>query len=137
VSESAQTVVPTTKQYIMATGKQTLELLKSAATVIPVPLLKDAIGVAIKIIEVLEVRGISIRGRFTYNNVVYQEASTIQQKVKELQETIAHLMVTIVANVTVKYEEGSEVVVKAAERIEKDIEDLLRCASYHLTGIYY
>jgi len=42
-------------------------------------------------------------------------------------------MIVIVDNVTVKYEEGSEAVVKAVEGIEKDVKDLLRCASYLLT----
>ena len=56
--ENTRTVVPTTKEYIMATGKQALALLESAASAIPVPLLQDAIGIAIKIIEVCEVRGI-------------------------------------------------------------------------------
>ena len=57
LSENTQAVVPTTKQYIMATGKQALALLQTAARVIPVPLLQDAIGIAMKIIEVCEVRG--------------------------------------------------------------------------------
>jgi hypothetical protein len=64
---------------------------------------------------------------------VYQEASAVQQKVKELQNRVGHIMIVIVNNVTVKYEEGSEVVVKAVEGIEKDVKDLLRCASYTLT----
>ena len=42
--------------YITASGKQVLTLLQSAAAIIPVPLLQDAIGVALKIIEVCEVR---------------------------------------------------------------------------------
>jgi len=42
-------------------------------------------------------------------------------------------MIVIVDNVTVKYEEGSEVVVKAVEGIEKNVKDLLRCAPYLLT----
>jgi hypothetical protein len=37
-------------------------------------------------------------------------------------------MIIIVDNVTVKYREGSEVVVKAAKGIEKDVKDLLRYA---------
>jgi len=41
-------------------------------------------------------------------------------------------MIVIVDNVTVKYEEGSEVVVKVVEGIEKNVKDLLRCASYLL-----
>jgi len=35
-------------------------------------------------------------------------------------------MIIVLDNVTVRYEEGSEVVVKAVKDIEKDIEDLLR-----------
>jgi hypothetical protein len=64
---------------------------------------------------------------------IQQEASAVHQKVKELQERVAHLMIVIVDHVTVKYEEGSEVVVKAVEGIEKDMKELLRCASYTLT----
>ena len=45
-------------KYITASGKQVLTLLQSAAAVIPVPLLQEAIGVAVKIIEVCEVREI-------------------------------------------------------------------------------
>jgi hypothetical protein len=63
----------------------------------------------------------------------YQEASTVHQKVKELQERVGHLMIVLVDNVTVKYEEGSQVVVEAVKGIEKDIKDLLRCASFTLT----
>ena len=48
-------VVPPTAKYITATGKQGLILLQSAATVIPVPLIQEAIKVAIRIIEVCEV----------------------------------------------------------------------------------
>jgi hypothetical protein len=56
LSENNDTAVPTTTEYIMETGKQVLKLLRSAAEVIPVPLLQDAIGVALKIIEVCDVR---------------------------------------------------------------------------------
>ena len=38
----------------MATGKQTLKVLQSAAAFIPVPLIREAVGVALKIIEVCE-----------------------------------------------------------------------------------
>lgn len=55
---NSRSVVPTTTEYIAASGKPALALLQSAAAVIPVPFLKDAIGVALKIIEVCEVRGI-------------------------------------------------------------------------------
>jgi hypothetical protein len=55
VPETPREVVPTTTKYITATGKQTLVLLKSAATLIPIPLIQEAIGAALKIIEVCEV----------------------------------------------------------------------------------
>jgi hypothetical protein len=52
----------------------------------------------------------------------------VQKKLKELQERVAHFMIIIVDTITVKHEEGSEVVVKAMEGIEKDVKELLRCA---------
>jgi len=58
LSENARSVVPTTKDYAMATGKEILTVLQSAASLIPVPFLQEAIGVALKVIEVCEVRRI-------------------------------------------------------------------------------
>jgi hypothetical protein len=80
----------------------------------------------LQVCEVREILRRKVARRFTYD--LYQEASAVQQKVKELQERVGHLMIVIVDNVTVKYEEGSEVVVKAVDGIEKDIKDLLRFA---------
>ena len=40
----------------MATVKEVLTLAQSATSVIPVPFLKEAIGVALKIIQLCEVR---------------------------------------------------------------------------------
>ena len=54
-SENPREVFPSTAKYITATGKQALMLLQSAATLIPVPLIKEAIEVAIKIIELCQV----------------------------------------------------------------------------------
>ena len=45
-------------KYISASGKQVLTLLQSAAAIIPIPMLQEAINVAVKIIEVCEVREI-------------------------------------------------------------------------------
>jgi len=42
-------------EYTTATGKEILTLLQSAAGVMPVPLLQDAIGVAVKIVQACEV----------------------------------------------------------------------------------
>ena len=53
----------------------------------------------------------------------------MEEKIKELQDRVCHLMVVIVDNVTSKNEEGTdEVIVKAAKGIERDISDLLRYA---------
>jgi len=52
----------------------------------------------------------------------------VDQKVKELQERVGHLMVDILHHVTPKNEEGSEeAVVKAVKGIEEDIKRLLKC----------
>ena len=53
--ENSQGVVPTKKDYAMATVKEVLMLSQSAAGVTPVPFLQEAIGVALEIIEVCEV----------------------------------------------------------------------------------
>ena len=64
----------------------------------------------------------------TIDQNYHQEASEVEQKVKELQVTVGNLMIVIVNHVTLKDEEGSkEAVVKTAEGIEQDIEELLRC----------
>ena len=58
----------------MAAGKQTLVALQSAAPFIPVPLIKEAVEVALKIIEVCEVCKISHRkGYKMVNNILLPE----------------------------------------------------------------
>ena len=56
LSENSQSAVPTKTDYAVATVKEVLTLAQSAASMIPVPFLKEAIGVALKIIQVCEVR---------------------------------------------------------------------------------
>jgi hypothetical protein len=75
--ENTLEVVPTKTQYIMASGKQALALLQTAASVIPVPLLQDAIGVAMKIIEVCEVCGNlhRVRKQFTHISIRMHQLS--------------------------------------------------------------
>ena len=48
--------LPTKTDYAITTVKEVLSLAQSAASVTPVPFLKEAIGVALKIIQVCEVR---------------------------------------------------------------------------------
>ena len=64
----------------------------------------------------------------TIDQIIYQEASDVEQKVKELQVRVGNLMIVIVDHVTLKDEEGSkETVMKIAKGIEQDIKELLRC----------
>ena len=56
LSENSQRVVTAKTNYAMATVKEVLTLSQSAASVIPVPFLKEAINVALKIIQLCEVR---------------------------------------------------------------------------------
>ena len=58
----------------------------------------------------------------------HQGASAVEQKVKDLQERVSHLMIDILHHVIPKSEEGNEeAVVKVIKGIEKDIKQLLRC----------
>ena len=54
--ESSQSVVPTKTGYAITTVKEVLSLAQSVASVTPVPFLKEAVGVALKIIQICEVR---------------------------------------------------------------------------------
>ena len=64
----------------------------------------------------------------TIDKIIHQEASNVEQKVKELQVRVGNLMIVIVDHVTVKGEEGSkETVVRITKGIEQDIKELLRC----------
>ena len=56
LSEDSQSAVPTKTDYALATVKEVLTLAQSAASMIPVPFLKEAIGVALKIIQICQVR---------------------------------------------------------------------------------
>ena len=73
-SDNPREIIPTTAQYITATGNQALRLLQTAAPFIPVPLIKEAIDVALKIIEVCEVCKILHRkGCKMLNNTLFPE----------------------------------------------------------------
>ena len=56
LAENSQSIVPTKTDYSVATVKEVLTLSQSAASVIPVPFLKEAITVALKIMQLCEVR---------------------------------------------------------------------------------
>jgi len=59
----------------------------------------------------------------------HQDASAVEQEVKDLQERVSHLMIDILRHVTPKSEEGNDqAVVKVVKGIEEDIKQLLRWA---------
>ena len=52
----------------------------------------------------------------------------VEQKVKELQERVGHLMIVVLHRVTPENEDGSEeAVVTTMKGIEEDIKALVRC----------
>ena len=115
----------------MATGKQTLKVLQSAAAFIPVPLIREAVGVALKIIEVCEEQCevCEIPGYVAKRLTIYycQNTSVVGKKVKELNDRVHHLSVVIVETFKPNNENGSDdVIMKAAKGIEQDITELLR-----------
>ena len=61
-----------------------------------------------------------------FDQILPQEASDVENKVKELQVRVGDLMVVVVNHVTHKDED--EEIVKTAEGIEQDIKELLRCS---------
>ena len=62
------------------------------------------------------------------DQIIHQEASNVEQKVKELQVRVGNFMIVIVDHVTLKDEEGSkDTLMKSAGGIEQDIKELLRC----------
>ena len=65
----------------------------------------------------------------TFDWIFVQEASDVEQKLKELQARVGDLMIVIVNHVTLEDKEGTkDTVVKTTESIEQDIKELLRCA---------
>ncbi|PPQ84114.1 hypothetical protein CVT26_013224, partial [Gymnopilus dilepis] len=106
-SQATRSSVPAAARYLAVTGKEVLTVLQSAAGIVPVPLLQEAIGVALKIIEVCE------------------EGSAVERKVKEIQNRVGHLMIVVVENVTKAEEENTEKANLKPKSIEADIASLL------------
>ena len=52
-------------------------------------------------------------GSMTIDQIIHQEASDVEQKVKELQVRVGNLMIVIVDHVTLKGEEGSKEIGRA------------------------
>jgi hypothetical protein len=47
--------IPSTQEYVLEASKDTLNVLKSAAELVPVPLLKEVLGLGVTIIEICQV----------------------------------------------------------------------------------
>ena len=136
-SKGNEGAVPTVAQYAVASGKEVLTILESAAGVIPVPLLQEAIGVALKIIEVCEVCQachVNALGSDFFCITCDQEGAAVERKVKELQDRVGHLMIVVVENVTKTDGESQEANKQLAKHLEMDIQALLR---YLLTVAIY
>ena len=56
LSKNSQSILPTKTDYAITTVKEVLTLSQTVASVIAVPFLSEAIKVALKIIQVCEVR---------------------------------------------------------------------------------
>jgi hypothetical protein len=69
----------------------------------------------------------AFEGYKAIDQIIHQEASNVEQKVKELQAKVGNLMVVIVDHVTLKDEGSKETAMKTAEGIKQDIKELLRC----------
>jgi len=57
-----------------------------------------------------------------------QDATAVEEKVRELQERVEALMIAIVRNVTAGSEETK--IVAAGKAIENDLKDLLECVIF-------
>ena len=71
----------------------------------------------------------AFEGCMTIDQIIHQDASDVEEKVKELQARVGNLMIVIVDHVTLNKDEGDSkgTVMKTAEGIERDIRELLRC----------
>lgn len=97
---------PSTTEYIYDGGKQTILILKAAAGFIPAPYIKDAIGVALAVIDACE------------------EVTFVEQQVGELKNRVCCLMIAIVNSLHPDDSSDIEKVEKASEDIRSEIEDL-------------
>ena len=71
------------------------------------------------------------------DQIIHQEASDVEEKVKELQVRVGNLMIVIVDHVTLRDEDGSkETAMETAKGFEQDIKELLRCGRLRIMVSY-
>ena len=73
----------------------------------------------------------------TIDQNFHQEASDVEQKVRELQAKVGDVMIVIVDHVTLRDEDGSkETAMETAKGFEQDIKELLRCGRLRMMVAY-
>jgi len=55
-AQQKKSAAPNTQEYVTAGGEEVIKVLQSAAELVPVPLLSNVLGVAIKVIEMCKVK---------------------------------------------------------------------------------
>lgn len=114
---------PSTTEYIYDGGKQTILILKAAAGFIPAPYIKDAIGVALAVIDACEVSALLLF-MSTRALIRQQEVTFVEQQVGELKNRVCCLMIAIVNSLHPDDSSDIKQVEKASEDIRSEIEDL-------------
>ncbi|KAF7333672.1 hypothetical protein MSAN_02410300 [Mycena sanguinolenta] len=105
-SDGEGQVTPTTTQYASETAKEFLKALESMSDPIPVPFLKTFLTVAVKVLEAC------------------QEASAIEENVKELQGRVYNLMLVVINSVPMK-EQASVELRERIEGLQRVLADIL------------
>ncbi|KAJ3514813.1 hypothetical protein NLJ89_g2145 [Agrocybe chaxingu] len=102
---SENRAVPTRAEYLEDGAKQIIQVMEAAAGVIPVPYVRDAIRVGLRVIQTCE------------------EITDVEQQVQQLQDRVCQLLIVIIDSVTTE-DGGSDGMYKAAKVIENEVKVL-------------
>ncbi|CAA7262578.1 unnamed protein product [Cyclocybe aegerita] len=102
---SENRAVPTRAEYLEDGAKQIVQVMEAAAGVIPVPYIRDAIRVGLRVIETCE------------------EITAVEQQIQQLQDRVCQLLIVIIDSVTTE-DGGSDGMYKAAKVIESEVKVL-------------
>ncbi|KAF7373177.1 hypothetical protein MSAN_00526300 [Mycena sanguinolenta] len=95
---STDLVIPSTAMYALEGGKALAETLENVSDLIPLPFLSSFVSVGVKVLEAC------------------QEASAIEENVKDIQERVYGIMLVVVDSTVPSNDKTS---VELRERIEK------------------
>ena len=128
------TSAPSGLEYTKASAEQTMEFLAEAASFVPFPFVKETINVALAVLRACEVPISTFSPRLFL--IVYQGATEVEQSVRELQKRIDDLMTIILGHLAPRDEDVDDSRIrKAAEEIQKDVQDLQRQVAIFLFKI--